>query len=71
MMLILESDGLEETGTQIEPVTQREQPYEQDGSAEQPELPESAGPQRRRGECASKSVCNGGGCEDSHHHLRD
>src|SRR4051794_16073144 len=66
MMLMVESVRSEEPGAEIEPVGQRQQPYEEDGSAAQSELLENMCPQRRRGECASKSARNGGGCEGSH-----
>ena len=65
-MLMVEPDRSEEPGAEIQPVSQRQQPYEEDGSAAQSELLENMCPQRRRGECASKSARNGGGCEGSH-----
>src|SRR3954453_14948850 len=66
MMRIVESDRSEEPGAEIQLVSQRQQPYEQDGAAAQSELLENMCPQRRRGECTSKSAHNGGGCEGSH-----
>jgi hypothetical protein len=66
MMLMVEPDRSEEPGAEIQPAGQRQQPYEQDGAAAQSELLENMCPQRRRGECTSKSAHNGGGCEGSH-----
>ncbi|WP_426611318.1 hypothetical protein [Bradyrhizobium sp. McL0616] len=43
MVFIVETDRLEESGTEIEPVSRRQQPNEDDSSAEQHELFESDG----------------------------
>ncbi len=43
MVLIVQINRLEESGTEIAPVSRRQQPNEEDGSAEQHELFESDG----------------------------
>lgn len=46
MVLILDPYWLEKPGAEIQPVGQRQQPQEQDGSAEQRDLFEEICPQR-------------------------